>query len=418
MDNIQLKLDAENWLECCKLIEPSNIKKHTEYKSYYYLRDVFFCNSIDTVQIKKEVDILKKLSREGIAARNAKLSTAVYEFAQLCERRFTNHNFDEFKEALRANGFNYTESEFSPRKTDAYILEEQRKKYLEERIRQAQIEVEQEKKRQEQIEVEKKKRTHWRVILLVFTVLLVGIVVFIYVRNMSSDKKNTTPQQTQSKKADNKNSGNSSSTNQRLNYNGGDYYDGEVKNDNIRHGRGKYFYANGNWLEGNWTNGSLNGQGTFYNAQDKRTDIGQFSNSKHVGSGIMTWANSDRYKGTWSEDSNGQINGQGALEYDGTSEKGRFVNGKWVKDRSADNKPTTTVSPQQEQANNLRRANAAFQKGIEEGDQASFDEACKLYLKSDKRAGYNKFQERAERFKKAENEEQYQRFINYANKLK
>lgn len=63
----------------------------------------------------------------------------------------------------------------------------------------------------------------------------------------------------------------------------------------------------------------------------------------------------------------------------------------------------------------LEKANAAFQKGIETGN---FEEAYQLYLKSDKKEGYRKFNERAKLCLRYGNNTEYQYFMDYANKLK
>jgi hypothetical protein len=114
---LKLKLDATDWLNFCNIIEKSNITQYEEHTSYYYLRDMYFCSSLDIARIKKEVEILKKLS-SNIGAKNTNLSNAVNHFAELCLSQFANQSsFLEFKEALRENGFNFTESEHSPNKS-------------------------------------------------------------------------------------------------------------------------------------------------------------------------------------------------------------------------------------------------------------------------------------------------------------
>jgi hypothetical protein len=69
-------------------------------------------------------------------------------------------------------------------------------------------------------------------------------------------------------------------------------------------------------------------------------------------------------------------------------------------------------------ADYLRRANAAFKKGIKTGNNANFDEAYKLYLKSDKNAGRKKFEARARMFLSEGFDDEYQFYMKYANKLK
>jgi hypothetical protein len=181
-----------------------------------------------------------------------------------------------------------------------------------------------------------------------------------------------------------------SSGSQRINYINGDYYIGEVRN-GLRHGHGKHFYVDGSWNEGNWVNDRLNGQavryiasnkrtdrgefydgqrtghgvmewenvgryeggwndrgrhgqGVEYNAPNKRTDRGEYRDDKRAGRGTMEWENGDRYEGTW-DDSSGSLNGQGTYYYaGGTIEKGRYVNGTWIKETSGGYRPPVAPS--------------------------------------------------------------------------
>jgi hypothetical protein len=126
---LKLKLDAQDWLFCCKTIEDADIAQYGDYPSYYYLRDVYFCNSLDIARIKKEVEILKKLS-SNIGAKNTNLSKSILNFAALCLNQFTvQSSFIEFKKVLHENGFNFTESEYSPRKNHVKVEKEQEKGY-------------------------------------------------------------------------------------------------------------------------------------------------------------------------------------------------------------------------------------------------------------------------------------------------
>jgi biopolymer transport protein ExbD len=78
----------------------------------------------------------------------------------------------------------------------------------------------------------------------------------------------------------------------------------------------------------------------------------------------------------------------------------------------------TSKSTNTTYADDLHRANAAFQRGIKDGKNAHFEEAYRLYLKSNKNAGYKKFKARAEEFQANGLDDEYRFFMNYANKLK
>jgi hypothetical protein len=162
-----------------------------------------------------------------------------------------------------------------------------------------------------------------------------------WVKDVSADA----PQQTQSKKT---------SGNQRKDYDNGDYYIGELKND-TRHGHGTFYWKNGDLYEGEWKNGKMHGQGelhwtngdwykgewkndkrhgqgVFYSTENKRTDKGEYVNGIRKGKGRMEWETGGWYEGTWN-DSTGKLNGKGVYHYaNGTSEKGKYVDGTWVKD--------------------------------------------------------------------------------------
>jgi hypothetical protein len=104
--------------------------------------------------------------------------------------------------------------------------------------------------------------------------------------------------------------------------------------DGKRHGNGEYHWVNGDWYKGQWSNGKRTGQGTYYYASTGQTDTGRFLNGNRVGSGTVKWKNGDRYEGTW-DDTSGNLNGQGIYYYvKGSSERGNYVNGKWVRAQS------------------------------------------------------------------------------------
>lgn len=117
------------------------------------------------------------------------------------------------------------------------------------------------------------------------------------------------------------------------NWSGGAKYTGQfVKHK--RHGKGKVVWNNGDWYDGSWLDGEKTGQGMQYVAKYKRTDIGQFRNGSRVGSGEMKWADGSRYVGTWN-DVSGKLQGQGTYyNPDGSTEKGKWVDGNWVKSKS------------------------------------------------------------------------------------
>ncbi|MDR1582661.1 MAG: hypothetical protein LBS55_05290 [Prevotellaceae bacterium] len=173
------------------------------------------------------------------------------------------------------------------------------------------------------------------------------------------------PQTSPSTRSQNKSTSVNATSKQRLEYDNG-YYEGETKN-GTRHGHGTYYWTTGNRYEGEWVNGQQTGRGTYYYANK-------------------------------------------------TVEKGQFVNGKWIKDETPDGNPSQSTNTTY--ADDLHRANAAFQKGIKDGKNAHFEEAYRLYLKSNKNAGYKKFKERAEEFQANGLDDEYRFFINYANKLK
>jgi hypothetical protein len=111
---------------------------------------------------------------------------------------------------------------------------------------------------------------------------------------------------------------------------GGATYKGQFVN-HKRQGKGKVEFKNGNWYEGQWTDNEMTGQGSYYLAQYKRTDTGTFKDGDRVGQGVMKWDDGDRYEGTW-DDSSGSLKGAGTYYYpNGSSEKGKWVDGEWVK---------------------------------------------------------------------------------------
>jgi formylglycine-generating enzyme required for sulfatase activity len=99
---LMLKLDVGNYLDCCRFITNSDTFKYYEEKiSFYCLRDMCSCDSIVRDDLNKEVEILKKLSTEGIASKDTKLSKAVYDFANLSKEYLSNpSSFHEFKVAI------------------------------------------------------------------------------------------------------------------------------------------------------------------------------------------------------------------------------------------------------------------------------------------------------------------------------
>ncbi|MDR0814302.1 MAG: hypothetical protein LBN37_00960 [Bacteroidales bacterium] len=124
----------------------------------------------------------------------------------------------------------------------------------------------------------------------------------------------------------------------RIDYDSGDYYIGDIV-DGRRHGAGEYHWTNGDWYKGQWVNGERTGQGTYYFASTGETDIGQFLKGKKVGSGTVKWKDGSRYEGTW-DDTSGKLNGTGIYYFaGGTTERGSYVNGTWVRAQ------TTTYTP-------------------------------------------------------------------------
>ena len=171
-------------------------------------------------------------------------------------------------------------------------------------------------------------------------------------------------------------------TNERINYNNGDYYIGELLNGQF-HGKGKYYWHDGDWHDGDWLNGVKHGEGISFVAQYKRTDTGTYKDGKRSGSGKMVWANGNWYEGGWNENGmhgkgtnyvksqqrtdigdfvDHERNGRGVMKWDsgeryegtwkdtvnglcgegryyranGSSERGRYVNGDWKSNQSND----------------------------------------------------------------------------------
>lgn len=82
-------------------------------------------------------------------------------------------------------------------------------------------------------------------------------------------------------------------------------------------------YENGDWAEGTFIDGKLHGFGSFYYAEAKRKDTGEFEHGRRIRKGKMEWDDGDWYSGEW--DSKG-ANGQGEYHYaDGSWKKGTFV---------------------------------------------------------------------------------------------
>ena len=107
---------------------------------------------------------------------------------------------------------------------------------------------------------------------------------------------------------------------------------GEYRN-GIRCGKGKMEWDNGSWYEGGWNDNGRHGYGTTYDSFSKLTSIGDFKDNYRKGKGVLKWNDGDWYEGTW-DDTKGDLKGKGIFyDADGGTAKGRWVNGKFVRNK-------------------------------------------------------------------------------------
>jgi hypothetical protein len=223
-----------------------------------------------------------------------------------------------------------------------------------------------------------KPKNRW---LFAVAVILAGIIVSVILfKNNVFDEKLASPQSATSvtpqiSSSTPQNSGTSAANaiqKQQINYDNG-WYEGETKNGKP-HGSGTYYWKNGDRYVGEWVNDQP-GRGTYYYA-DETVEKGKYVNGKWVkdktsvsatsqtssstiasaaqkqqlnydngnryegetkngvrhGRGTYYWKNGDRYDGEWVNDQPGR----GTYYYaNKTVEKGRYVNGKWIKDETS-----------------------------------------------------------------------------------
>ncbi|MDR1004076.1 MAG: hypothetical protein LBL97_03600 [Prevotellaceae bacterium] len=115
----------------------------------------------------------------------------------------------------------------------------------------------------------------------------------------------------------------------RIDYPNGNYYLGKYNPHAAAYeepnGKGKLFHADGSWQEGTFKDGYLHGKGAEYDAEQERTDRGEFNMGNRTGKGVMLWADGDRYEGEWNDDG---INGKGRFTTgNGSWREGIFIDG-------------------------------------------------------------------------------------------
>ena len=97
-------------------------------------------------------------------------------------------------------------------------------------------------------------------------------------------------------------------------------------NNGKKHGVGTLSEANGGKYEGEWKEDHFHGQGT-YTFPDGGKYVGEYQDHKKHGQGTQTWPDGKTYEGEW--ENNEEREGTMTL-VDGTVQKGRFVNRKFV----------------------------------------------------------------------------------------
>lgn len=116
-------------------------------------------------------------------------------------------------------------------------------------------------------------------------------------------------------------------------WNKGATYTGAFKEEK-RNGKGKLVCKNGDWYDGDWLDNAMTGYGIHYEKEYERRIEGTMLNGSANGQVTVYWDNGNRYVGQW-HSVNHNYQGEGTLyRKDGSSEKGKWVNGSWQKSTS------------------------------------------------------------------------------------
>ena len=116
-----------------------------------------------------------------------------------------------------------------------------------------------------------------------------------------------------------------------------------------RVGRGRMEWGSGRWYEGEWNDEGSNGKGVLHFA-DGTECKGDFVNGQRSGNGVMTFRNGDKYVGTWTEDDEGNLYGEGVYTWvNGSKQSGKYVKGKWVAERTTRAVKQTPTTSQEKQ---------------------------------------------------------------------